>query len=78
MRRNNNRNVFWLASQCYIKDADEEYTKEFRKFKHASLKTHVDEITNVGYNPNEFFKISCIRNPWDVAKTISTFNYTFF
>lgn len=49
------------------KTASPEDVKEFKRLKHATLEYQINEIADLGYNPDEFFKISCIRNPWDTA-----------
>jgi hypothetical protein len=51
----------------------EEYINLFRKFKHASLTQHVEHIESLGYSKNEFFKFTCVRNPWDMA--VSRFHH---
>ena len=35
------------------------------KYKHASLKVIYNKLTDLGYNPDEFYKFSITRNPWD-------------
>ena len=45
----------------------EAYHELFKKFKHANLTEHILHIESLGYNKNEFFKFTCIRNPWDIA-----------
>jgi chondroitin 4-sulfotransferase 11 len=47
---------------------------QVHKFKHGSLKMHVDKIKTFGLDPGEFFKFSVIRNPWDRA--VSFYNHT--
>jgi hypothetical protein len=39
----------------------------FRRYKHNSLKNHIDFLNDMGEDVSTFFKFSCIRNPWDVA-----------
>lgn len=34
-------------------------------YKHASLLDHIKAIKKMNQNPNDFVKISVIRNPWD-------------
>jgi hypothetical protein len=34
-------------------------------YKHASLIGHIDAIKKINCNPDDFVKISIIRNPWD-------------
>ena len=45
----------------------------FKKFKHASLTMHLDEIESMNLNVNSFFKFSIIRNPW--ARIVSHYNH---
>lgn len=42
-------------------------------FKHGSLKMHVDTIKSKGFNPDDFFKFSIIRNPW--GRAVSFYNH---
>jgi len=42
-------------------------------FKHASLKIHVDKLTEKSLQIKDFFKFSIIRNPWDRA--VSFYNH---
>ena len=42
-------------------------------FKHASLKTHLEHLTNKGVDAESFLKFSIIRNPWDRA--VSFYNH---
>lgn len=37
------------------------------RYKHASLVEHLCAIKSLGLNPDEFTKISVIRNPWERA-----------
>jgi hypothetical protein len=43
------------------------------RFKHGSLKMHVDKIKDCGFNANDFFKFSIIRNPW--SRSVSFYNH---
>ena len=42
-------------------------------FKHASLKAHLEHLTNKGLDVGKFLKFSIIRNPWDRA--VSFYNH---
>jgi hypothetical protein len=42
------------------------YTEYFRKLKHASLTEQIELVESLGYESTDFFKFSCIRNPWDM------------
>jgi hypothetical protein len=42
-------------------------------FKHASLKTHIEKLTQDEIEVKDFFKFSIIRNPWDRA--VSFYNH---
>jgi hypothetical protein len=50
-----------------------EYTKFFQAFKHASLTEHIEHIESLGYSKDEFFKFTCVRNPWGMA--VSRFHH---
>lgn len=50
------------------RDLTSEYAiRKFRRIRHASLKTHVDELVSLNEDVSDYFKFSCIRNPWDTA-----------
>lgn len=42
-------------------------------FKHASLQTHLDKLTDKKIPINGFFKFSIIRNPWE--RVVSFYNH---
>jgi hypothetical protein len=48
-------------------DKSREYTNFFQIFKHAGLTQHIEHIESLGYTKDEFFKFTCVRNPWDMA-----------
>jgi hypothetical protein len=54
-------------------DKSREYTNFFQTFKHASLTQHIEHIESLGYPKEEFFKFTCVRNPWDMA--VSRFHH---
>lgn len=50
------------------KDADRiAYLEYFRKWKHASLDNHLNELLLMRQDISKYFVFSCIRNPWDRA-----------
>lgn len=42
-------------------------------FKHGSLEMHCKKIKEKGFDDNEFFKFSIIRNPW--SRAVSFYNH---
>jgi len=44
-----------------------EYLEYFRKWKHASLDIHLNELRLMGEDASKYFVFSCVRNPWDRA-----------
>jgi len=46
---------------------DSQSIASYKKIRHSSLQDHVNAIKNAGENISDFFKFSCIRNPWEVA-----------
>lgn len=48
-----------------LKLTDKEYYANLNR--HASLRTEIKNINSLGLNERDFFKFSCIRNPWDRA-----------
>lgn len=42
-------------------------------FKHGSLEMHANKIEAKGFNLNDFFKFSIIRNPW--SRAVSFYNH---
>lgn len=47
--------------------------KNVNRFKHASLKDHIEELKNKNVDLDGFFKFSIIRNPWERA--VSFYNH---
>lgn len=47
--------------------------KHIHKFKHASLKDHIEELKSKNVNFHDFFKFSIVRNPWERA--VSFYNH---
>ena len=45
----------------------------WRQWKHATLSKQINEIKRLGYNPDEFYKFSITRNPWD--RVVSWYNF---
>jgi chondroitin 4-sulfotransferase 11 len=39
----------------------------YRKHRHSSLESHINNVQELKIDPSVFFKFSCIRNPWDRA-----------
>jgi hypothetical protein len=59
----------WHPS-CFKKKSKEKRnaTIVFKKFKHASLEQHIRYIEKSSdLSSEQFFKFTCIRNPWDLA-----------
>jgi hypothetical protein len=38
----------------------------FKNYKHASLTQQIQLVESKGYSHKDFFKFSCVRNPWDL------------
>lgn len=51
--------------------ATSEELAHYRKHRHSSLESHINNVRELGFDPSMFFKFSCIRNPWD--RTVSFF-----
>jgi hypothetical protein len=43
------------------------YLEYFKKWKHASLNEHLNELQSIGEDISSYFIFSCVRNPWDRA-----------
>ena len=56
-----------------ILNKKDEYIIFFKQFKHSSLTKHIEYIESLGYSKDEFFKFTCVRNPWDIA--VSRFHH---
>ena len=50
----------------YHRDLGEDYDV-FSKFKHSSLSDHINVLAEQNLNYKDFFKFTCVRNPWDIA-----------
>lgn len=46
-------------------------------YKHESLTTHLDYLSRIQQNINEYYIFTCIRNPWDRAVSMYYFDITF-
>jgi hypothetical protein len=55
----------WHPNYVSLKE-NPEYIDFFKRFKHAGLTAHINYIEELGYSEKQFFKFSCIRNPWDL------------
>ena len=38
----------------------------YDKIKHASLTEQIELVESLGHKSTDFFKFSCVRNPWDI------------
>ena len=45
---------------------DLNYVDFFKKFKHAFLEAHMEILKDKNLNYKDFFKFTCVRNPWDL------------
>jgi hypothetical protein len=57
----------------YSTDKSDNYYTLFKTFKHTSLTKHIQHIETLGYSKDDFFKFTCVRNPWDMA--VSRFHH---
>jgi hypothetical protein len=60
----------WHPNYVCLK-TNPDYVNYFKQFKHGNLKKHIEYIESLGYQEKDFFKISCIRNPWDLIRSWS-------
>ena len=49
------------------KESDTQGIANYKKIRHSSLEEHIETVTTLGENASMFYKISCIRNPWEAA-----------
>lgn len=58
----------YFAKNSHLNEKEREaYRKLFSHFKHNTLANHILAIQDKGIDPDDFYKITTVRNPWDTV-----------